>query len=109
MRLLDLQYPLMGLLLSVTRSTPNDFPDVLKKAPRAAIRTLPVFYTGGEKDPLTTKDEANKARSSLTAAGFKNVRFEMFLGGHQLHRPHLQAALDSFLEEHNKTGAVPTR
>ncbi len=109
MRLLDLQYPLMGLLLSVTRWTPNDFPDVLKKAPRAAIRTLPVFYTAGEKDPLTTKDAVNKARSTLTAASFKNVRFEMFPGGHQLHRPHLQAALDWFLEEHNKTGAVPTR
>jgi len=99
----------MGLLLSVTRSTPNDFPDVLKKAPRASIRTLPVFYSGGEKDPLTTKDAVNKARSALTAAGFKNVRFEMFPGGHQLHRPHLQAALDWFLEEHNKTGAAPTR
>ena len=109
MHLLDLHYPLMGLLLSVTRSTPNDFPDVLKKAPRASIRTLPVFYSGGEKDPLTTKDAVNKARSALTAAGFKNVRFEMFPGGHHLHRPHLQAALDWFLEEHNKTGAAPTR
>lgn len=109
MLLLDQHYPLIGLLLSVTGHTPDDFPEVLRKVPRAVIRTFPVFYSGGETDPITTKPVVEKARSELTAAGFKNVRFEMFPGGHQLHRPHLQAALEWFLAEHNKTGAAADR
>ena len=109
MLMLAQHYPLIGLLLSVSRWTPNDFPNVLRKAPREAIRTLPVFYTAGEKDPIATKPVVEKARNGLADAGFKNVRFEMFPGGHQLHRPHLQDALEWFLAERNKSGAAPAR
>jgi predicted esterase len=43
------------------------------------------------------------AHGELTGAGFKNVRYEKFAGGHQLHRPHLQQALDWFVAEYKKT------
>jgi predicted esterase len=103
MLLLDKQYPLIGLLLSVTGWTPGDFPDVTRRAPRAAIRTLPVFFTAGEKDHVATPEMTRAAHGELTGAGFKNVRYEKFDGGHQLHRPHLQQALDWFLSEYKKT------
>lgn len=102
MLLLDKQYPLAGLLLSVTGWTPSDFPDVLRRAPRAAIRTLPVFFTAGEKDEVATKEVTEKAQKELMTAGFKNVRFEKFDGGHRLHRPHLQQALEWFVSEYRK-------
>ena len=103
MLLLDKQYPLIGLLLSVTGWTPGDFPDVTRRAPRAAIRTLPVFFTAGEKDDVATPAVTQKAQGALTASGFKNVRFEKFDGGHQLHRPHLQQALEWFVAEYKKS------
>ena len=102
MLLLDRLYPLMGLLLSVTGWTPGDFPDVTRRAPRAAIRTLPVFFTAGEKDEIATPAVTKSAEGELTASGFKNVRVERFDGGHQLHRPHLQQALEWFLVEYKK-------
>ncbi len=103
MLLLDKQFPLIGLLLSVTGWTPGDFSDVTRRAPRAAIRTLPVFFTAGEKDEIATPAVTQKAEGELSASGFKNVRSEKFDGGHQLHRPHLQQALEWFVAEYKKS------
>ena len=103
MLLLDKQYPVIGLLLSATGWTPGDFPDVTRRAPRAAIRTLPVFFTAGEKDNVATPEITQKAQGELTGSGFKNVRFEKFDGGHVLHRPHLQQALEWFVAEYKKS------
>ncbi len=68
-----------------------------------------VTITGQPFEAEFVRVEREKARNDLSAVGFKNVRFEMFPGGHQLHRPHLQAALEWFLAERNKSGAVPAR
>jgi pimeloyl-ACP methyl ester carboxylesterase len=103
MLLLDKQYPLIGLLLSVTGWTPGDFPDVTRRAPRAAVRTLPVFFTAGEKDEIATPEKTEKAHRELATSGFKNVRYEKFDGGHRLHRPHLQQALEWFVAEYKKS------
>ena len=101
--LLDKQYPLIGLLLAVTGHTPGNYPDLLKQAPQTAIRTLPVFFTAGKNDEVATEEVTDDAHRELKRAGFKNVRFETFDGGHRLHRPHLQEALDWFVAEYRKT------
>ena len=106
MILLQKRSPLIGLLLSVTGWTPGDFPDVLERVPGAQIRTLPVFLTAGEKDHVATKEVTDKAHNELTTAGFKNVRYEKFDGGHRLHRPHLQEALDWFIAEYKKSAGA---
>jgi hypothetical protein len=108
MLLLDKQYPLIGLLLSATGWTPGDFPDVTRRAPRAAVRTLPVFFTAGEKDTIATPEMTQKAHGELTGSGFKNVRYEKFDGGHVLHRPHLQQALEWFVAEYKKSAGGPS-
>jgi hypothetical protein len=102
MMLLQKQFPVIGLLLAVTGWTPTDFIEVLRRTPFAPLHNLPVFMTAGESDQIATKAITQKAKDDMTKEGFRNIRFEYFAGGHELHRPHLQSALDWFRAENEK-------
>ena len=71
---------------------------------------MPIFMSAGDTDTRVTKEKSEEEHNSVTREGFRNVRFEHFPGGHQIHRPHLQAALDWFVEENiKKSPGTPAR
>jgi hypothetical protein len=103
MMLIQKQAPVIGLLLAVTGWDPTDFPDMLQRTPFAPLHNLPIFISAGESDSTATKEITDKMHQDVTRQGFRRVRFEHFGGGHELYRQHLQAALDWFREENEKT------
>ena len=89
---------LIGIFLAISSWNPTRFPDELKKVPFSALRDLPIFLSAGENDENSNKALTDKSHAAMVEEGFKNVRFEHFVGGHRLNHPHLEAALDWFLK-----------
>lgn len=96
------KYNAIGMFLSVTGWNPTDFQTPLRRAPSRTIRRVPIFMSAGETDTLATPEMKEASRNTLERDRFRNVRLEKFPGGHELHHPHLIAALDWFLEEDAK-------
>jgi hypothetical protein len=101
--LVDKHFPVIGMFLAVTGWNPTRFPDALRKAPKSSLHKVPVFLSAGETDSIATKEITEKCHLEIEHEGFKTVRFEHFPGGHELHRPHLEAALDWFLAQKSTT------
>lgn len=97
---------LIGIFLSVSAWNPTSFRDELKRTPASALHNAPIFMSAGDEDKIATKERTDESHDAIMKEGFKRVRYEHFAGGHQLNHPHLQAALDWFLEQHNKSGAT---
>lgn len=97
------KYNVIGMFLSVSGWNPTNFPAVLKRAPSGKMRRVPIFMSAGETDTIATPEITGRARQDVERDGFKNVRFEKFPGGHEMHHPHLLAALDWFLEQDAKS------
>ena len=89
---------LIGIFLAVSSWNPTRFPEELKKVAFSELRDLPIFLSAGENDEISSKALTDKSHGAMVAQEFKNVRFEHFVGGHQLNHPHLEAALDWFLK-----------
>jgi hypothetical protein len=96
--LVQKKYPVIGMFLAVSGWNPTSFPEDLKRAPFNAIHHVPVFMSAGESDTIATRSITEEARDAMQRAGFKKMRYEKFPGGHELHHPHLLAALDWFIE-----------
>jgi hypothetical protein len=106
MMLIQKQAPVIGLFLAVSKWTPASFPDVMRRTPIDKLHNLPIFISAGDKDKTATPQITASAHQSVVREGFRKVRFERFDGGHQIHRPHLQAALDWFLEQSSQTSQI---
>lgn len=73
----------------------------------------PIFVSSGSQDPIATVRDQIGVVNSLRKTGFTRVRQEVFGGGHQVNRPHVQSALVWFrsmftatAEGTEKTGEV---
>lgn len=101
--LVEEKHRVIGMFLSVSGWNPTNFPAVLKRAPSGKMRRVPIFMSAGETDTIATAEITGGARRDVERDGFKNVRFEKFPGGHEMHHPHLLAALDWFLDQDAKS------
>ena len=100
--LVDAHEKVIGLFLGVSPWTPVDFPEALRRAPKAALHRVPVFMSAGAKDETVKPPSIEKAFRKIQGEGFKKLRREEFGGGHELFHPHLAAALEWFLAEGGK-------
>lgn len=97
------KYRVIGMFLSVSGWNPTNFAAELRRAPSRTMLRVPIFQSAGETDTIATAEITDGARRAVEREGFKNVRHEKFPGGHELHHPHLLAALDWFLEQDAKS------
>ena len=93
---------LIGIFLSVSKWNPTKFPEDFKRVPVSILRDLPIFMSAGDNDTIATREITDESHDAVLKKGFKKVRYEHFVGGHQLNHPHLEVALDWFLQEHEK-------
>jgi hypothetical protein len=61
--------------------------------PGEAFKFVPIFLSNGRTDPIAGPERAAEVRSSMQNSGFRNVRAEIYDGGHQLNQENLKAAL----------------
>jgi predicted esterase len=75
----------------------------------AKFRNVPVFLQSGMKDEVATPENHRGVSNALQKAGFKRIRIEYFLGGHDLSTAQLRTALDWFraLYSYAGTPAAP--
>lgn len=97
------KYNAIGMFLSVSGWNPTNFSEALRRASSRTIRRVPIFMSVGETDTIATAEMTEGSRQAVEREGFRKVRMEKFPGGHELHHPHLLAALDWFLEEDAKS------
>ena len=64
--------------------------------PGPAFLQTPVFLSGGAQDRTANPDEQEAVVASLKKTGFTRVRHESYDGAHEMHLPHLAAALRWF-------------
>jgi predicted esterase len=62
----------------------------------AAFRRIPIYLQSAENDEVATPDAHREVASQLADMGFKNVRIEVFPGGHQVEPLPLKSALQWF-------------
>lgn len=103
LKLLQEKADFIGLFLAVSGHNPTKFTKDVSGVPAATAHKIPIFMSAGDKDDRATPKITQHSHDALVRDGFKNVRFEHFDGGHQLYKPHLQAALSWFLEQKNKS------
>ncbi len=104
LKLLQEKADFIGLFLAVSPHNPTKFTRDVSGVPATTAHKIPIFMSAGDKDERATPKITQHSHDALVRDGFKNVRFEHFDGGHQLYKPHLQAALSWFLEQKNKGG-----
>jgi hypothetical protein len=66
--------------------------------PGADFLNIPIWISGGMDDPIATPSLEGIVQMSLHRTGFKRVRVERFIGGHQLKRSEVRLALRWFRE-----------
>jgi hypothetical protein len=93
---------LIGLLLEGSGWTPRHFIGDLKKT--ANFRKVPVFYSIGDKDKVTTPELAKTSLAAIKEVGSRILREEHFDGAHERHIPHIGAALTWFMEQQAAAG-----
>lgn len=98
----------IGLFLGHTNWNPAKFVKDVSGLPVSVAHKMPIFLSAGDKDEVVPRKAADQSQHEMEHEGFKNLRYEHFDGGHQFYRPHLQAALDWFLEEKGKSGSSPS-
>jgi hypothetical protein len=64
--------------------------------PRADFLNIPVWLSDGMSDPIATPSLVGQAAANMRRTGFKRVRLEHFMGGHQLKRSEVRLALRWF-------------
>ncbi|MES2922785.1 MAG: hypothetical protein V4819_14620 [Verrucomicrobiota bacterium] len=69
------------------------------KAPLAGYRSVNTFLSVGKNDKLATPAICETIEQTLHAGGITSTRFELFDGGHVLHKPHIDQALKWFVEK----------
>jgi hypothetical protein len=62
----------------------------------SAFLNVPVFVSGGVKDSIAPPERAQAVADSMKSTGFRNVRFELFSGGHAVKNDHTVRALRWF-------------
>lgn len=72
------------------------------KAPVSGYRSVNAFLSVGKKDTLATPEICGKMEESMKAGGIGATRLELFDGGHELHKPHIDVALKWFAEKAGK-------
>jgi len=97
-----------GSGLGHTNWNPAKFVKDVSGLPVSVAHKMPIFLSAGDKDEVVPRKAADQSQHEMEHEGFKNLRYEHFDGGHQFYRPHLQAALDWFLEEKGKSGSSPS-
>jgi len=103
LKLLQERADFIGLFLAVSGWNPTNFTRDVSGVPVSIAHKMPIFQSAGDKDPTATRKITDQAHHAMEHEGFKNLRYEHFDGGHQLYRPHLQAALTWFLEQKSKS------
>ncbi len=66
--------------------------------PGAGFLEIPIWISGGMGDIIATPSLEGAAKVSMQRTGFKRVRVEHFMGGHQLKRSEVRLALQWFRE-----------
>jgi hypothetical protein len=66
--------------------------------PGVDFLNIPIWISGGMDDPIATPSFEGIVQMSLHRTGFKRVRLERFVGGHQLKRSEVRLALRWFRE-----------
>lgn len=96
--LVQKRYLVIGLFLATTGWNPTHFRSELGRAPSGPMHRVPIFMSVGDSDTIATSAITKEALQAVKKEGFKQVRYEVFAGGHKLNRAHLQAALQWFGE-----------
>ena len=68
---------------------------------------VPIFLSSGKSDTIASPAQHEEVKNSLRSTGFQKVRLESFDGGHDIHQPHIAAALKWFAEQSSRT--APTQ
>jgi hypothetical protein len=66
------------------------------RAPSSGYRNMKVFMSTGDTDHYVSASSVKSVISSLKSNGLRNVRSEIFKGGHTIHQPHITDALKWF-------------
>jgi predicted esterase len=61
--------------------------------PGPAYKSVKMFLSNGESDPIAGADYGKRVKDSMTRSGFTNVRLEIYPGEHRLNKEHLREAL----------------
>jgi predicted esterase len=64
--------------------------------PGEGFKLVPMFLSNGSSDPIAGPDPAAAVKFSMQRFGFRNLRAEIYEGGHQLNQAHLKSALEWF-------------
>ena len=95
--LMESRYRVIGLFLGgVNEDRPTDALRWHKPGP--AYKDVPIFLSGGTQDLTANPDEQEAVAASLKKSGFTHVRSESYDGEHELHTPHVSAALRWFTQ-----------
>lgn len=72
------------------------------KPKKSDFLRVPVFLSNGNADSVASVASGERTRDSMDKTGFKKIKLETYDGGHDLHRPHVAAALDWFVSEQSR-------
>ena len=70
--------------------------------PGAAFLSVPMFLSNGANDPIAGPQPAATVRQAMEQTGFRKIRQEIYLGGHQFDTNQLRAALQWFRQQQRK-------
>ena len=68
---------------------------------KTKYKKVPVFLSSGLEDKTANTRHVEAVENSMKKFGMKTVRRETFAGGHSVHKPHPQQAVEWFLELRN--------
>ena len=72
--------------------------------PGSHFKSVPMFLSNGEADPIANPQQGAAVKESMTRAGFTNVRLQTHEGKHELRQEHLRQALQWFAQTGGLSG-----
>ena len=74
--------------------------------PGAKFKEVPIFLSTGTLDSIAPPVRAAFVKQSMDRYGFKQIRFESYVGDHRVNHVHVESALRWFQELHQKPDAT---
>jgi predicted esterase len=66
--------------------------------PKGDFLSVPIWLSSGQSDPVATPQDHGRVEASLARAGFRRIRLEHFVGGHEVREAEVKHALRWFRE-----------
>lgn len=95
--LLKNKYPTLGVFMAGCNEDASQGPRETYKNGKSDYKKLRIFLSTGDKDGLVNKEQTAGVIASLKSNGMRNIRSEVFDGGHSMNKEHFEQALDWFV------------